>query len=161
MSRQTIERLYGAFANLDGAGMEACYAEKARFEDPVFRLAGRRQIGGMWRMLCENARMRGIGQWKLELGEVRTSAAKGRAHWEAHYRFGEAGRKVHNRVDARFDFDDDALIVRHRDDFAFWRWARQALGAPGLLLGWSSWLQQRVQHKAGQQLQRYLEKHRR
>jgi len=161
MSRKTIERLYNAFANLDGAAMEACYADKARFEDPVFTLAGQRQIGGMWRMLCENARMRGIGLWKLELGEIRTSAAKGRAHWEARYRFGEAQRKVHNRVEAKFDFDDDGFILRHRDEFSFWRWSRQALGVPGLLLGWSPWLQQRVQRKAGQQLQRYMERHRR
>lgn len=160
MSKQTIERLYRAFANLDGLAMQACYAEKARFEDEVFALAGGRQIGAMWRMLCENARMRGIASWRLELGEVRTSAARGRAQWEVHYRFGSKGRKVHNKVQAEFEFDDAGLIVRHRDRFSFWRWAMQALGTPGLLLGWTGWLRSRVRRQAAQQLQRYLEKNR-
>jgi hypothetical protein len=160
MGKQTVERLYRAFANLDGAAMQACYAENARFEDEVFHLAGARQIGGMWRMLCENARRRGIGQWQLELGEVRASAARARARWEAHYRFGAKGRKVHNQVDAEFEFDDAGLILRHRDRFDFWRWAMQALGLPGLLLGWSGSLRARVRRQAAQQLQRYMEKHR-
>lgn len=160
MSRKTIERLYNAFANLDGAAMEKCYAENARFEDEVFTLAGRRQIGGMWRMLCENARMRGIANWSLEVADIRTSAAKGRAHWEADYLFGPRNRKVHNSVDAKFDFDDEGLILRHRDRFDFWRWSRQALGVQGLLLGWSPRVRERVRLQAGQQLQRYMEKNR-
>jgi len=161
MSRGTIERLYEAFANLDGAGMEDCYADKARFEDPVYALAGRRQIGAMWRMLCADARRRGFDRWALEVHDIRASAASGSAYWEARYVFGRAARRVHNRVEARFDFDDEGLIVRHRDGFSFWRWARQALGPSGWLLGWSPWLHKRVQHQAGQQLRRYMEKNRR
>lgn len=159
-SRQTIERLYNALANLDAASMEACYAENARFDDEVFTLAGRRQIGAMWRMLCSDARLRGIGQWKLELGDIRTSASKGRVHWEVHYRFGRRERQVHNRVEAKFDFDEQGLIVRHRDRFDFWRWTRQALGLQGWLLGWSPRLRERVRLRAARQLQHYMEKNR-
>jgi limonene-1,2-epoxide hydrolase len=160
MSKQTIERFYAAFSNLDAAAMEACYAESARFEDEAFSLAGRRQIGAMWRMLCEGARMNGIANWKLEVSDIRASAAKGRAHWEAHYLYGPRRRKVHNRIDAKFDFDDAGLIVRHRDQFNMWNWARQALGLPGLMLGWSPWLRTKVRSSAAQQLQRYVEKNR-
>ena len=160
MGKRTIERLYAAFSNLDGAGMEACYAERARFEDEAFTLSGQRQIGAMWRMLCDGARMQGIAHWRLEVRDVRANAAKGRAHWEARYLYGPGRRKVHNRVDAEFEFDDDGLIVRHRDRFGMWNWSRQALGLPGLLLGWTPWLRAKVRRQAGQQLQRYVEKRR-
>jgi hypothetical protein len=163
MSRKTIERFYAAFANLDAATMQSCYAENARFDDEAFALVGARQIGAMWRMLCENARLRGISHWKLEVGEIRANAARGRARCEVRYVFGphdRKGRKVHNRIEARFEFDDDGLILRHHDRFDFWRWARQALGVQGLLLGWTPWLQTRVRRQAARQLQRYLEKNR-
>jgi hypothetical protein len=41
---------------------------------------------------------------------------------------------VVNDVRARFRFRD-GLIVEHVDSFSFWRWARQALGPTGYLLG--------------------------
>lgn len=37
---QTIERFYGAFAQLDAATMEACYAPDAVFDDEAFCCAG-------------------------------------------------------------------------------------------------------------------------
>lgn len=40
------------------------------------------------------------------------------------------------------------LIATHRDRFNFWRWARQALGAPGVLLGWSPSLKRKVRNTA-------------
>jgi hypothetical protein len=40
MNKATIERLYAAFAQLDGDTMQACYAE-AHFQDEVFTLQRR------------------------------------------------------------------------------------------------------------------------
>ncbi|HEX8244243.1 MAG TPA: hypothetical protein VF541_12120, partial [Longimicrobium sp.] len=62
-----------------------------------------------------------------------------------------------NRVDAAFAFRD-GLIVRHDDRFPFWRWARQALGPAGLLLGWTPLLRARVAKMAGAGLDAYLRK---
>ena len=156
MSRKTIERLYNAFANLDGAAMEACYADKARFEDPVFTLAGQRQIGGMWRMLCEatKAKPASRAHWKLEVSGITARSA----HWDAHYLFSATGRAVINRIDAEFEFDANGLITRHRDRFDFWAWSRQALGAPGWLLGWSPVLRGKVRAQAAANLKRFLAK---
>jgi len=39
----------------------------------------------------------------------------------------------------------DGKIVRHTDSFNLWRWARQALGLNGLLIGWSAFFQARMQ----------------
>jgi ketosteroid isomerase-like protein len=154
-----IERFYAAFAALDGAAMQACYCDDARFEDPVFALQGREQIGAMWRMLCDATKARGRDVWKLELGDHSADAGgTGRAHWEAHYRFSASGRMVHNIVEAQFAFRD-GQIASHSDHFDFWRWSRQALGVGGTVLGWSPFLRHRVQAKAAANLAAYRSRH--
>jgi ketosteroid isomerase-like protein len=146
-----IRRFYAAFAALDAEAMQACYAPDARFEDEAFTLNGAEEIGAMWRMLCEGARERGRDVWRLESSGIVADAAHGRAHWEAHYRFGPGGRVVHNVVEASFVFRD-GRIAHHRDRFDFWRWARQALGPAGLLLGWTPWLRGQVRRQASARL---------
>ncbi|MDP1691648.1 MAG: nuclear transport factor 2 family protein [Burkholderiaceae bacterium] len=152
MSRTTIERLYAAFERLDAEAMAACYAQGAVFDDEAFSLQGRAQIGGMWAMLCEAIQTKGRDVWKLEVSQVTERSA----HWEPTYRFSATGRMVHNIIDAEFEFDAQGLIVRQRDRFDFWRWARQALGAPGLLLGWSPMLRNKVRATAAKNLARFL-----
>jgi SnoaL-like domain len=154
MSKATIERFYGAFARLDGEAMQACYAENASFQDEVFTLQGRQQIGGMWRMLCEatKAKAESMAHWKLEVSNITDSSA----HWDAHYLFSATGRTVLNRIDASFVFGADGLITQHRDRFDFWAWSRQALGAPGVLLGWTPLLRNKVQAQAAANLKKFL-----
>ena len=144
-NQATIEGFYAAFAELDGDTMQACYAEDAVFDDEVFSLRGRRQIGGMWRMLCTATRDKGRVHWKIETRD-------------AHYMFSATGRKVINRIDATFEFNAEGLIVKHRDRFDFWAWARQALGVPGLVLGWAPPFRKQVKQQAAASLQRFLDK---
>ncbi len=155
MSRATIERLYAAFAGLDAGAMAACYAPDAAFDDEAFSLRGRSRIGAMWAMLCDAVRTQGRDVWKLETRDVTERSAR----WEATYRFSATGRIVHNVIDAEFEFDAAGLIRRQRDRFDFWRWARQALGAPGWLLGWSPWLRHRVRAQAAKRLDRFAAAH--
>ena len=147
----TIARFYAAFAALDDAAMAACYAPDARFEDPVFTLSGKDEVTSMWSMLCAATRATGRDAWRLEWRDVDADGAAGSAHWEAHYRFSATKRMVHNRIDAAFRFRD-GLIVQHVDRFDFWAWARQALGAPGLLLGWTPMLRNKVRAQAATKL---------
>ena len=152
----TIHRFYEAFARLDADAMAACYAADASFEDPVFRLQGRREIAGMWSMLCEAARRDGTGTWRLSHDQVSAAAGLGVAHWHARYRFSATGRLVENHIAARLRFDAAGRIIEHRDSFDFWRWARQALGVPGLLLGWTPYLRGKVRAQARRRLERHL-----
>ena len=152
MSQQTIERLYTAFAKLDSETMATCYADSAVFEDEAFSLKGKAQVTGMWAMLCEATKAKGRDVWKLDYRDV----TERRAHWEATYRFSATGRMVHNVIEAEFDFDSAGLITRQRDRFDFWRWSRQALGTPGLLLGWSPLLRNKVRATAAKNLARFL-----
>ena len=154
--RAAVERFYAAFARLDGAAMQAAYAAEAQFEDEVFTLQGAQQIGDMWRMLCgaTKARPDSLAHWRLEVSNITDHSA----HWEAHYLFSATGRTVHNKIDAEFEFDSSDLITRHRDRFDFWAWSRQALGAPGVLLGWSPMLRAKVRTQAAANLQRFAAK---
>jgi ketosteroid isomerase-like protein len=124
-----INRFYEAFTERDGAGMSECYHPEIEFSDPVFPQLRGEQAGNMWRMLCERGK-----DLRVEYRDVEANDASGQAHWEAWYTFSATGKKVHNIIEARFAFRD-GKILRHRDAFSFYAWARQALGATGLILG--------------------------
>lgn len=144
-----VHRLYEAFRARDGATMQACYAPTATFRDPVFELSGAEEIGAMWTMLLEQG-----DDLEVQVSGVVADATSGRAHWDATYSFGPAGRRVLNRIDATFVIED-GLIVRHVDDFDFWRWSRQALGPMGLLLGWTPLVRNQVRARARKGLERW------
>ena len=145
-NRALITRFYEAFARRDGATMAACYHADARFSDPAFPDLRGAQIGAMWTMLCQRAQ-----DFSLTFRDVQADAERGTAHWEAKYLFSKTGRHVHNIIEAEFAFKD-GLIVAHDDRFSFWRWSRQALGLPGVLLGWSAFLRGKVQAEAAKGL---------
>ncbi len=144
-----IERFYRAFAARDAEGMAACYHPDVHFTDEVFDLHGAR-VGAMWRMLCERGK-----DLVIEFGAVEADDSTGQAHWDATYTYAAAGRKVRNSIDARFEFKD-GKIVRHVDSFDFWKWSRQALGMPGLLLGWSGFLRNKVRATAARRLEEFM-----
>ncbi len=137
-----IERFYTAFDRCDGDTMAACYAPDAHFNDPAFGDLSGTEAGAMWRMLTE-----GASDLSVELVEHHADAGSGSAHWIARYTFAATGRRVVNDIRADFRFAD-GLIVEHVDRFSFWRWSRQALGMPGLLLGWTPLLRSKVRGQA-------------
>lgn len=148
----TLRRFYEAFARRDAATMAACYAPDVQFSDPVFTDLRGPQAGLMWKMLCERGK-----DLRLEFRDLRADDTSGSAHWEAWYTFSATGRKVHNIIDATFSFRD-GRIVRHVDRFDLYRWARQALGPAGVLLGWSPLLQNKVRATAAKGLSDYQRK---
>jgi ketosteroid isomerase-like protein len=149
-NEELIERFYGAFAQRDGAAMAACYAPDIHFSDPVFTDLHGPEAGAMWRMLTE----RGT-DLRVELLERSADGDGGSAHWRAHYTFTQTGRSVVNDVHATLRFGD-GLIGEHVDDFDFHRWARQALGPSGLLLGWTPVLRSAVRRKARAGLDEFM-----
>lgn len=145
-----IHRFYQAFAARDAAGMRACYHPEIVFTDPVFGELRGERAGAMWSMLTARAK-----ELQVTHDGVQADDTRGRAHWEARYPFTQTGRRVHNRIDAEFEFRD-GLIVRHTDTFSFHAWARQALGPVGLLLGWAPPLRAKVSRTAIAGLDRYM-----
>ncbi|MCI0709602.1 MAG: nuclear transport factor 2 family protein [Chloroflexi bacterium] len=150
-NEQLIHDFYTAFQNKDGAAMAACYHPDITFSDPVFVGLKGEQAGAMWRMLTERGK-----DLEITFNNVWADDLKGKAHWEATYTFSRTGRTVHNIIDASFHFQD-GKIIEHVDHFSFWRWSRQALGMPGLLLGWTPFFQKAVQKQTRGMLGKYME----
>jgi hypothetical protein len=130
--------------------MAVAYSDQARFSDPVFTDLSADEARGMWRMLTGRAK-----DLEVSFGGISADDESGRAHWEAHYTFLATGRKVHNIIDAEFEFQN-GKILRHVDRFDFWRWSRMALGPSGVLLGWTPFLKKKVQSTARGQLDKFL-----
>ena len=149
---QVIERFYQAFQKRDGNAMAAWYAPDVTFSDPVFPLLEGPHAGAMWKMLCERAQ-----DLDIQFSSVQANDTDGSAHWDARYTFVHTGRKVLNRIDARFKFKG-GLIAQHDDSFSFWTWSRQALGPRGLLLGWTPMIKGAVRKTAAKGLQQFLSK---
>jgi ketosteroid isomerase-like protein len=148
-NKETIERLYAAFAARNGTAMTACYAPGAHFQDPAFGDLEGEDVGAMWRMLTGRAR-----DLEIDLRGHEADEKAGTAHWVARYTF-STGRRVENDVHARFRFDDAGLITDHVDDFDFRKWASQALGPKGHLVALLPPLRAKARAQALAQLTAY------
>jgi ketosteroid isomerase-like protein len=146
-NKATIERLYAAFGDLNGAAMTACYAPNAHFRDPAFGDLEGDDIGAMWRMLTGRAK-----DLKIELHEHDAAEDAGSAHWIARYTF-STGRPVVNDIQASFRFDPNGQIVDHIDEFDLRKWAKQALGPSGHLIALLPPLRAKARAKALSQLE--------
>jgi len=148
-----INRFYDAFRRGDWAAMGECYHPQAHFSDPVFTALSGRQPAAMWRMLIEGAK-----SLEISFNHIEGEQGTGRANWEAQYPFSQTGRMVHNRIHAEFVFKD-GLIVQHTDTFDLWAWSRMALGLPGVLLGWSPIVRNKIRRMAASRLAQFIERH--
>lgn len=150
-NEKLITQFYSAFQDLDAKAMMKFYHEDASFKDPVFQLGSKEEMNAMWTMLCARAK-----EFDLSFHSVKANDLKGSAQWEASYLFSSTGRKVHNKITAHFEFQD-GLIVGHLDEFNFWKWSAMALGLPGYLLGWTSFLQNKISDEAMKNLKIFRE----
>ena len=146
---ELITRFYQAFQHLDAEAMASCYAEDVRFSDPVFTDLRGGEAGDMWRMLCTRAK-----NFSLTFDGVAADEYSGKARWIATYVFSQTGNTVVNHIEADFRFRD-GKIVEHNDHFDLWRWARQALGMKGVLLGWAPPVQNAIRKQAAKGLAAY------
>jgi len=148
-NEQRVREFYRAFAARDAEAMARCYHPEIAFSDTVFPMLRGDDVGDMWRMLLSRA-----ADLQVTLDEAAADADGGRARWTARYTFTRTGRPVVNRIEAMFAFRD-GLIVRHFDSFPFWRWAGQALGPAGTLLGWLPPLRWKVRKDADRSLRAF------
>jgi ketosteroid isomerase-like protein len=141
-NEQLILKFYTAFQNKDFKTMQDCYADDATFSDPVFPQLEARQVRAMWEMFCVKSR-----DLKIEYSNISAGDDSGSAEWTATYPFSASGNRVVNHIKANFRFED-GKIAEHRDHFNFYKWASQALGLSGKLLGWMPFVRNKAQ-KAG------------
>jgi len=73
------------------------------------------------------------------------------------YRFSATGRPVINRIHAEFELKE-GKIYRHRDVFDLHRWASQAMGLKGKLIGGTGFFRKKLQKTAREGLNRFMER---
>jgi len=151
MSKELITKFYEAFKSGEGETMASMYHQDALFSDPVFQNLNGTEAGAMWQMLIERAK----GDLKIEFHSVEDTEDETTCVWEARYRFSKTGRPVHNVIKSTMIFLDGE-IINHQDEFDFWKWSRMALGAPGVFLGWTPIIKNKVQDMAKKGLEDYL-----
>lgn len=148
----TIEKFYSAFQQLDFDGMNSCYADDIPFSDPVFGLLRGNETKAMWQMLCTKA-----NNFSLHFNDIKTDDGEYyTCNWTATYQFSKTNRTVVNYCKAYMRMQD-GVIIEHSDGFNFYKWCRQALGLPGLIFGWTSFMQKKVSKNAQNQLFKFME----
>ena len=143
------ERFYEAFMVRDFYTMGLLYASHATFSDPVFPLLNATGTRLMWHMLLSRAEDLGV-----EAKIVEDGATRARVDWVAYYTFSGTGRPVVNRIHTEMAITA-GKIVRQVDTFSLWRWSGQALGARGLLLGWTPVVKNKIRAQAARSLRQF------
>jgi len=150
---ELITHFYTSFAKGDAEGMISCYDNAIQFKDPAFGALKGEDAKNMWRMLLS----RNKGNIHLTFSNVKADEKTGSANWVAEYVFSATGRKVINVISAEFEFAN-GKIIKHTDTFDIYKWAKQAFGLKGYLLGWTGYMQHKIQQQANASLKKYTEK---
>lgn len=146
-----LTNFYKAFQTRDAESMNACYHPGIVFSDPAFGTLSRNEVTNMWRMLCDRGK-----DLDIDFGNIQADGERGSAHWEAWYTFSRSNRRVHNRIEASFAFQD-GKIIRHIDKFNLWRWSSMALGSLGTFLGWTPFVRAAIRKQARSGLERFIQ----
>jgi len=149
-----ITKFYTAFANLDAETMVQCYHKDIIFTDPAFGNLEGERAKNMWRMLCQSQKGKGF---EVLFYDVNGTETKGEAKWEAKYSFSKTGRTVHNIISAQFEFKD-GLIIKHMDTFNLHKWAIQALGIKGRIIGRTKYFRTKLQSQTNHLLSKFESK---
>ncbi|MEJ2904566.1 nuclear transport factor 2 family protein [Pedobacter panaciterrae] len=149
-NEELIRHFYASFQNKDVKAMQDCYADSATFSDPVFTNLNAKQVRSMWAMLIKSGK-----DMRIEFKNISGNEMGGSAEWDAYYTFSATGNMVVNRIKASF-LIENGKITKHTDQFNFYTWAKQALGFTGLLLGWTTFLRNKISTKAKRNLENFM-----
>ena len=150
INEQLLTTFYQSFQNKDYASMQNSYADNAVFNDEVFKNLDAQQVKAMWEMLIKRGK-----DLQIEFKNIEADDRKGSAEWIATYTFSKTKRKIINRVKSEFIFEKHK-ILKHTDHFNFHKWSGQALGITGILLGWTTFLKQKISQTAMKSLSEYM-----
>ncbi len=151
--KNIIEEFYDAFSNLDAERMVECYHKDIIFEDPAFGKLKGEKAKNMWRMICQGQKGK---NFIVKVSNIKYDSrnSTGSAHWEAHYVFSQTGKKVHNIIDAKFEFKN-GKIIKHIDSFNIHTWAKQAMGFKGFILGGTNFFKKKLNIQTNQLLENF------
>ena len=133
--------------------MQECYSKEVVFSDSVFLNLNSLEVKAMWHMLSIGAK-----DLELKFDSVQGNDFEASCNWTAIYTFSLTKKKVVNIIHAEFELKN-GQISRHNDYFSFYRWAKQAFGITGILLGWSPYMQRKVRAASRKRLDVFISQH--
>jgi hypothetical protein len=145
------ERFYEAFMVRDFYTMGLLYANHAAFSDPVFPRLTAQGARLMWQMLLTEAE-----DLDISVKIIEDTADRAKVDWTARYTFVPTRRVVVNRVHTEMRIVA-GKIVQQVDQFSLWRWAGQALGWKGWLLGFTPMVRDRIRGQAARSLKEFAQ----
>ena len=146
-----VAKFYSAFQQRDAATMNSCYSDDIVFSDPAFGMLKGEEVKAMWEMLCKNAKDFSLTFSNIQLLDEEYATC----NWVATYTFSKTGRKVVNYIIAYMKLKD-GKIIEHSDAFKLSKWAAQALGFKGALLGWTGFMKRKIQQNARKNLEIFM-----
>jgi len=146
-----INKFYQSFQKLDAEGMVSCYHDDIVFEDPAFGVLKGERAKNMWRMLCKSQEGK---DFKLIFSNVSSDGIHGSALWEAFYTFSKTNRKIHNVIQAQFEFKN-GKIIKHTDSFDLYKWSKQAMGIKGVVLGRTLFFKNKIRYNTSKMLDKF------
>jgi len=151
MRRNPIESFYKAFTDMDVETMVSHYHDNVWFADPAFGALKGEHAKNMWRLLISSQKGK---PFIVKAYDIKCTETEGSATWEAEYLFGQSRRKVHNVIHAKFKLHD-GKIISHLDEFNLHRWATQAMGFSGWLIGWTAFFRSKLNKQTNALLNKY------
>ena len=145
-------KFYSAFQQKNANEMNECYHPELQFEDPAFDKLSFAETSAMWEMLCESAK-----DLSIEFSILKSEANYVEVRWIAEYTFSKTGRFVHNEIIAHLSFKD-GKIIQHIDQFDLYKWAKQAMGVQGWLIGATPFFKKKLNQQTNYQLKKYMQK---
>lgn len=151
-THSVAQRFYAALAARDWRTVGSLYADDAVFSDSVFTHLNAEQVRAMWHMLLTSS-----SDLAIVYEVLKDTPLEAQVRWTATYTFSRTGRKVVNVITGTLQLRD-GKVIKHVDTFDFHRWARQALGPVGLMLGWLRGFRAKVQAGAMERLESFIKK---
>ncbi len=151
-NQELIAGFYRAFQKKDYKTMQDCYGDGAIFNDAIFSNLTVDEVRAMWEMLIKKGK-----DLQLVFSNIRADEQNGSADWIATYSFSKTNNKVTNHIHANFTFKDGKIFT-HTDTFSFYKWASQAFGTTGILLGWTSFFKNKVRNEAMNNLAKFIKR---
>ena len=145
-TKEIAIKFYDAFASADVETLKKLYDEKLIFNDEIFVGLSYEETIKMWSSLLIGNKDMSI---KYTIKEY--SENKVKVEWIADYLFSASRRKVRNVIIANMEIEN-GKIIKHTDEFNFYKWSKMALGTLGLLLVWTSFFRNKVRKGAYEKL---------
>lgn len=148
---EIISQFYKAFKNLDAEAMVAYYHDNIEYEDSAFGKLFGIHAKNMWRMLCKSQQGK---DFKVKFNNIQQVDQTVTANWQASYTFSISGKKVHNKIKAKFLFKD-GKINKHNNHFSLHRWEIQAMGFKGFAFGWLPFFKSKLKAQTNRLLKKF------